>query len=104
MIGWLTRHPIALSEGDRVGLRDVLERCPEVDTAAGHVRNFGEIRSGRLSGRLPAWIDAVDASQLPGLTGFVFHLLWDFDAVTAGLALDCHRGRREPHQKLILLQ
>jgi hypothetical protein len=58
------------SEEDRAGLKDVLTRCPELDTAAGYVRDFGEILSSRLGATLPAWIDAVDASQLPGLTGF----------------------------------
>lgn len=93
--GWLTRHPTALSEDDRAGLKDVLARCPELDTAAGHVRDFGEILSGRLGARLPAWIDAVDASQLPGLTGFALHLLRDLDAVTAGLTLDWSSGSIE---------
>ncbi len=77
------------------GSRPVLERCPELDTAAGHVRNFGEILSGHLGARLPAWIDAVDASQLPGLTGFALHLLRDLDAVTAGLTLDWSSGSIE---------
>ncbi|MER5726916.1 transposase [Streptomyces sp. NPDC002138] len=36
--GWLTRHPAALSEEDRVGLKDVLARCPELDTAASSAR------------------------------------------------------------------
>jgi hypothetical protein len=40
--GWLTRHPTALSEEDRAALKDVLARCPELDTAAGPVRSFGE--------------------------------------------------------------
>ncbi|MGR6968122.1 hypothetical protein ACU639_00600 [Streptomyces cynarae] len=73
--GWLNRHPSALREGDHAGLKDVLTRCPELDTAAEHVRNFGEILSGRLGATLPAWIDAVDASRLPGLTAFALHLL-----------------------------
>ncbi|MFC8583043.1 ISL3 family transposase [Streptomyces sp. NPDC057217] len=93
--GWLTRHPAALSEEDRVGLKEVLARCPELDTAAGHVRGFGEILSGRLGATLPAWIDAVDASRLPGLTGFALHLLQDLDAVTAGLTLDWSSGSIE---------
>ncbi|WP_369265232.1 ISL3 family transposase [Streptomyces sp. R35] len=95
MTGWLTRHPTALSEDDRAGLKDVLARCPELDTAAGHVRDFGEILSDRLGARLPAWIDAVDASQLPGLIGFALHLLRDLDAVTAGLTLDWSSGSIE---------
>ncbi|MEU7605440.1 transposase [Streptomyces sp. NPDC041003] len=43
----------------------------------------------------PAWIDAVDASQLPGLAGFALHLLRDLDAVTAGLTLDRSSGSIE---------
>ncbi|MFB9463431.1 transposase [Streptomyces cinereospinus] len=93
--GWLTRHPTALTEEDRVGLKDVLARCPELDTAAGHVRAFGEMLSGRLGATLPAWINAVDASQLPGLAGFARHLLRDLDAVTAGLTLDWSSGSIE---------
>jgi transposase len=85
--GWLTRHPTALSEENRAGLKDVLARCPELDTAAGHVREFGEILTDRRGAMLLTWIDAVDASQLPGLTGFALHLLRDIDAVTAGLTL-----------------
>ncbi|WP_331446531.1 ISL3 family transposase [Streptomyces xanthochromogenes] len=92
---WLTRHPAALSEEDRVGLKDLLARCPELETTAGHVREFGEILTGRLGATLPAWIDAVDASQLPGLTGFALHLLRDLDAVTAGLTLDWSSGSIE---------
>ncbi|MFF3878782.1 transposase [Streptomyces sp. NPDC001978] len=65
--GWLTRHPTALSEEDRAALKDVLARCFELDSAAEHVRGFGEILTGRLGATLPAWIEAVDASQLPGL-------------------------------------
>ncbi|MFB6877870.1 transposase [Streptomyces sp. NPDC056323] len=85
MTGWLTRHPAALNEEDRVGLKDVLTRCPGLDAAAGHVRDFGELLTGRLGITLSVWIDAVDASRLPGLTGFALHLLRDLDAVTAGL-------------------
>ncbi|MFG2235809.1 ISL3 family transposase [Streptomyces sp. NPDC048723] len=93
--GWLTRHPTTLNEDDRAGLKDVLARCPELDTTAGHVRDFGEILTGRLGSTLPTWIDAVEASQLPGLTGFALHPLRDLDAVTAGLTLDWSSGSIE---------
>ncbi|MEU9623877.1 transposase [Streptomyces sp. NPDC048155] len=95
MTGWLTRHPTTLNEEERVGLKDILTRCPELDTAAGHIRDFGEILTGRLGTRLPTWIDAVDASQLPGLTGFALHLLRDLDAVTAGLTVEWSSGSIE---------
>ncbi|WP_371604959.1 ISL3 family transposase (plasmid) [Streptomyces sp. NBC_01220] len=93
--GWLTRHPTALSEDDRASLKEVLARCPELDTAAGHVRDFGGILTDRLGSTLPTWIDAVDASQLPGLTGFALHMLRDLDAITAGLTLDWSSGSIE---------
>ncbi|MFE5541926.1 helix-turn-helix domain-containing protein [Streptomyces sp. NPDC056492] len=93
--GWLTRHPTALSEDDRAGLKDVLARCPELDIAAGHVRDFGQILTDRLGSTLPTWIDAVEVSQLPGLTGFALHLLRDLDAVIAGLTLDWNSGSIE---------
>ena len=94
--GWLTRHPASsLSQEDRASLKEVQARCPELDTAAGHIRDFGEILSGRLGAKLPAWIEAVDASQLPGLTCFALHMLRDLDAVTAGLTLEWSSGSVE---------
>ncbi|MEU1854217.1 transposase [Streptomyces sp. NPDC019990] len=56
---------------------------------------FGEILTNRLGTTLPAWISAVDAGQLPGLTGFALHLLRDLDAVTAGLTLHWSSGGTE---------
>ncbi|WP_328761052.1 MULTISPECIES: ISL3 family transposase [unclassified Streptomyces] len=93
--GWLTRHPTTLNEEDRAGLKEILAHCPELDKAAGYVRDFGEMLTDRLGSTLPTWIDAVDASQLPGLTGFALHLHRDLDAVTAGLTLDWSSGSIE---------
>lgn len=93
--GWLTRHPSTLSDDERVALKDVLACCPELDIAAEHVRGFGEILAHRLGPTLPAWIEAVDASQLPGLTNFALHLLRDLDVVTAGLTLHWSSGGTE---------
>jgi transposase len=39
--GWLTRHPTTLSEDDTLQLKAILEQCPELRAAAGHVRAFG---------------------------------------------------------------
>lgn len=51
--GWLTRHPETLSEDERADLKEVLARCPELDAAAEHVRDFGEILGRRSGARLP---------------------------------------------------
>ncbi|MFF7435312.1 transposase [Streptomyces fungicidicus] len=80
---------------NRAGLKEVLVHCPELDKAAGHVRDFGEILTDRLGSKLLTWIDAVDVSQLPGLTCFALHLLQDLDAVTAGLTNDWSSGSIE---------
>ncbi|MEU0988701.1 transposase [Streptomyces sp. NPDC005953] len=94
MTGWITRHPATLAEEDRAGLKGVLARCPELDAAAGHIRDLGEILTDCLGATLSVWIDAVDASQLPGLTGFG-HLRRDLDAVTVSLTLDWSSGSIE---------
>ncbi|MDX2827142.1 hypothetical protein PV416_40320 [Streptomyces ipomoeae] len=51
--------------------------------------------TNRLAGMLPAWIGTVEASQLPGLTGFARHVCRDLDAVTAGLSLEWRSGGTE---------
>ncbi|MFE9411520.1 hypothetical protein ACFYN0_22455 [Streptomyces sp. NPDC006704] len=65
MTGRPTRHPTALTEEDWAGLKDVLPRCPELDTAAGHVGDFGEILTDRLGRTLPSRIDAVEPTSCP---------------------------------------
>ncbi|WP_316784452.1 transposase [Streptomyces sasae] len=76
-------------------MKEVLARCAKLDKAAEHVRDFGDILTDHLGSTLPTWIDAVDTSQLPGLTGFALHLLRDLDAVTVGLTLDWSSGSIE---------
>ena len=59
--GWLTRHPATLTEDDQVRLKGVLGQCPELRSAAGHVRAFGETLTKLRGQELPAWIAAVRA-------------------------------------------
>jgi hypothetical protein len=42
-----------------VRLKAVLEQCPELRSAAGHVRAFGEMLTKLRGQELPAWIAAV---------------------------------------------
>ncbi|MFH8805532.1 hypothetical protein ACH4F6_39330 [Streptomyces sp. NPDC017936] len=91
----LTIHHEPSNNRIKRSLKNILARCPELDTVAGHVRDFGKILTARLGATLPAWIAAVDAGRLPGLTGFALHPLRDLDAVTAGLTLDWSSGSIE---------
>ncbi|WP_406464917.1 transposase [Streptomyces sp. NBC_01622] len=93
--GWLTRHPGTLREGEHQHLKMILARCPELEAAHQHIRDFGEILTCRLGGLLPGWIESVVRDDLPGLTGFARGLNSDFDAVTAGLTLPWSSGGTE---------
>lgn len=60
--GWLTRRtPTALNEGNRAGLKKVLAHCPELDTAAGYVRDFGEILTASAPRSLPGSTQSMPA-------------------------------------------
>lgn len=57
--------------------------------------------------RLPRWIAAVRADDLPGLTSFAIGLESDLDAVTAGLSMRWNSGPvegRVNHIKMIKRQ
>jgi len=83
--GWLTRHPDRLTADEQSQLQAILERCPQLRAATGHIRWFGEMLTGLRGQDLPAWISAVRADDLPGLGSFAAGLEADFDAVTCGL-------------------
>ncbi len=90
--GWLTRHPDRLSEDDQLRLKAILEQCPELRAAAGHVRAFGEMLTRLRGQELPAWIAAVRTDDLPGLGSFAAGLVHDLDAVTRGLTSHWNSG------------
>jgi transposase len=90
--GWLTRHPDALTEDEQVQLKAIVKQCPELRAAAGHVRAFGEMLTKLRGQELPAWIAAVRAEGLPGLTAFADSLTSDLDAVTRGLTTRWNSG------------
>jgi transposase len=105
--GWLTRHPDSLTEDDRPQLSALLERCPELQAASGHVRAFA-IMLTQLTGQdLPQWISGVKAAGLPGLSSFASGLEQDLDAVTQGLTSRWNSGPvegRVNHIKMIKRQ
>ncbi|MFK4221393.1 transposase [Streptomyces sp. NPDC020880] len=77
--------------------KSVLIHSPELDALAGHVRTF-EQRLIQLRGeRLPEWIAAVRADDLPSLHTFINGLERDLASVTAGLILPWSSGVVEVH-------
>ncbi|GHC73324.1 transposase [Streptomyces cinnamoneus] len=90
-------HPDVLAESERLKLKSVLTHCPELDALAGHVRSFGQMLTQLQGERLPDWIAAVRADDLPTLHTFINGLERDLAAVTAGLTLPWSSGVVEGH-------
>jgi hypothetical protein len=65
VVGWIMRDPEKLDPDERCRLRALLDRCPELNALAGHVRAFAEM-IGELHGdRLAEWMEKVEADDLP---------------------------------------
>ncbi|MDQ1013484.1 transposase [Streptomyces afghaniensis] len=92
MTGWLTRHPATLTEEEKLHRKAVLDRCPEMETAACLVGSFAEMLTTLSGTHLPDWITEAADANLPGISSFAVGLHSDFDAVTAGLTTDWNSG------------
>jgi len=90
--GWLTRHPDSLDEDERMQLKQILVRSPELTATHRHVHDFAEIMTNREGHRLPAWMGELDQHGEPALRSFVTGLRSDLDAVTNGLTLPYSSG------------
>ncbi len=78
-------------------MKSVLAHCPELAALAAHVRAFGRMLTQLEGDRLPQWIKAVRADDLPSLHVFANGLERDLAAVTAGLTLPGSSGVVEGH-------
>jgi transposase len=90
--GWLTRHPATLTEEEKLQRKAVLDRCPELASAAELTSSFAEMLTTLDGLRLPEWITEAVTSGLPGISTFAAGLDSDFDAVTARLTTDWNSG------------
>lgn len=95
MTSWMLHHPDDLDDEQRLQLKQVRTTCPHLDATAGHVSAFAKILTGRRGECLDAWMDAVEADDLPHLHRFVRGLRRDYDAVLNGLTLPHSSGTVE---------
>jgi hypothetical protein len=84
LTSWILRHPDSLDADEQLKLKEVLNRCLDLDAAAGHVASFAEIMSERRGDHLGEWIAKVEADQLPDLHSFTAGLRHDLAAVVIG--------------------
>jgi transposase len=94
---WIMQEPTSLEADEHESLRRVLDRCPELNALAGHVRDFAEMMRDLRGDRLVQWMDGVQADDLPDLHSFVTGVRRDQDAVVAGLTLRWSSGPVEGH-------
>ncbi len=88
-------NPANLGAADQVRLKQILARCPELEATHDHVNAFAVMMCQRTGQRLPEWMAAVEADDLPALHSLVSGLRRDQAAVTNGLTLPYSSGQVE---------
>lgn len=92
LAGWIMTDPEHLEPDDQVKLKDARSRCPHLEALAGHVAEFAKMLTGLHGEMLDAWIQRVDADDLPAMHTFTAGLKNDRAAVLNGLTLPYNSG------------
>ncbi|MFJ2890580.1 hypothetical protein ACIO53_31450 [Streptomyces sp. NPDC087305] len=64
---WMLTHPDHLDQDDALGLKTAVSSCEHLERLHSHIRTFATIMKQRRGADLPAWLDTVDANDLPAL-------------------------------------
>jgi transposase len=91
----ITRRPTSLDADEKVKLKGLLTRCPELDAVAECVRAFAEMMNDKRGAELNNWLAQAEATQMPSLRSLARGLRQDFAAVKAGLTLEWSSGKVE---------
>ncbi|GGY03130.1 transposase [Streptomyces minutiscleroticus] len=91
----LMRRPDHLTEDQRVFVKDLLQRCPELHTVHQLIRAFATVFDTQHPARLDDWIRRTRICGIPQLRSFAAGLLDDLDAVTAAVTLPYSSGVAE---------
>jgi transposase len=91
----LLTHPDHLSEDDALIVKNATAGCAHLERLQLHVRSFAKIMARRRGGELPAWLEAVEADDLPELRSLAAGMRRDLPAVINGLTLEHSSGAVE---------
>lgn len=91
----LLTHPDHLTEDDVLIVKSATASCPHLERLHEHIRSFAEIMTQRRGQELPAWLEAVEADDLPELRSLATGMRRDLAAVTNGLTLEHSSGAVE---------
>jgi transposase len=91
----LLTHPDHLSEDDALIVKNATAGCAHLERLHQHIRTFAKIMAQRRGQELPAWLDDVEADDLPELRSLAVGMRRDLDAVINGLTLEHNSGAVE---------
>jgi transposase len=91
----LLTHPDRLTEDDALIVKNATAGCAHLERLHQHVRSFAKIMAQRRGTELPAWLEAVEADDLPELRSLAAGMRRDLAAVINGLTLEHSSGAVE---------
>ncbi|HEX3305199.1 MAG TPA: ISL3 family transposase, partial [Streptosporangiaceae bacterium] len=91
----LLTHPGRLSEDDALIVKNATAGCAHLERLQQHVRSFAKMMARRRGQELPAWLEAVEAGDLPELRSLAAGMRRDLAAVINGLTLEHSSGAVE---------
>lgn len=91
----LLTHPDHLTEDDALIVKNATAGCAHLERLHQHVRSFAKIMAQRRGAEPPAWLEAVEADDLPELRSLAAGLRRDLAAVINGLTLEHSSGAVE---------
>ncbi|MFJ8313927.1 MULTISPECIES: transposase [unclassified Streptomyces] len=91
----LTSRPEHLNETQRVFIKHLLERCPELRTLHGLVHSFRDVFAKKRTVLMDRWITSARQSRIAPLVRFTTALLDDLEAVHAAVSLPYSSGAAE---------
>lgn len=91
----LLTHPDRLTEDDALIVKNAITGCAHLERLHEHVRAFAKIMARRRGQELPAWLDAVEAGDLPELRSLAIGMRRDLPAIINGLTLEHSSGAVE---------
>ena len=92
LASWILTDPDNLDDEEKAKLAQARQRCPHLDSLAGHVTKFAKILTGLHGDRLDDWITTVEADDQPDLHSFARGIKRDHDAVLNGLTMTWNSG------------
>jgi transposase len=91
----LLTHPDRLTEDETLIVKNATAGCVHLERLHQHVRSFAKIMAQRRGQELPAWLEAVEADDLPELRSLAAGMRRDLAAVINGLTLEHSSGAVE---------